>query len=278
MKSLKIRYWFEKHKKIIILLLIVAVLAIVIWSGIKVDISFIVEDAALFGVAGTLLGAIIGGTFSLLGSVWINNRQQRAVQNVKRKNVIYSPLYDELVDIQNNILEQNPYPSYIVFQKGMQTMAPHPQYDAWRRIKLDTRYLEVPECLKTQIEKLEDSIQKYKSVRHKVDDEVQKILNNVLVENGLEPCRISNIGSVISKDILKNEGTDIYKEAMFIRDDDKIDTAKKEAVNRDVWARCNSNLVVSEVRSCYDNWRKVQGQTIEMLSILIKRVLLKYEE
>ena len=43
MKSLKIRYWFEKHKKIIILLLIVAVLAIVIWSGIKVDISFIVE-------------------------------------------------------------------------------------------------------------------------------------------------------------------------------------------------------------------------------------------
>ena len=72
----------------LILLLIVAVLAIVIWSGIKVDISFIVEDAALFGVAGTLLGAIIGGTFSLLGSVWINNRQQRAVQNVKRKNVI----------------------------------------------------------------------------------------------------------------------------------------------------------------------------------------------
>lgn len=31
-------------------------------------------------------------------------------------------------------------------------MSPHPQYDAWRRIKSDTRYLEVPDYLKKQIE------------------------------------------------------------------------------------------------------------------------------
>ncbi len=278
MKGLKIRYWFEKHKKLVLLLLMTVILILIIWSGIKVDISFIVQDASLFGVFGTLLGAVIGGTFSLLGSIWINNRQQRAIQNVKRKNVIYSPLYDELIDIQNNILEQNPYPSFIVFEKGMQTMAPHPQYDAWRRIKLDTRYLEVPECLKTQIESLENSIRQYINVRHKVDDEVQKILNSVLVENGLNPCSISNIGSVISKDILKNEGADIYKSAMFISDGDQIDAMKKELINCDIWSRCNSNLVVNDARLCYDNWRKVQEQTIEMLSVMIKRVLLKYEE
>ena len=78
---------------------------LIIWGIPNVDLSFIVEDATLFGVVGTLLGAIIGGAFSLLWSVWINNRQQRAIQNIKRKNVIYSPLYDELIDIQNNILE-----------------------------------------------------------------------------------------------------------------------------------------------------------------------------
>jgi hypothetical protein len=256
----------------------VTALALITWSGNKVDISFIVEDAALFGVIGTLLGAFIGGTFSLIGSVWINNRQQRAIQNVKRKNVIYSPLYDELVDIQNNILEQNPYPRYIAFQKDAQTIVPHPQYDAWRRIKLDTRYLEVPKCLKIQIEKLENSIRQYINIRHKADDEVQKILNAVLAENGMKPCRISNIGSVISSDILKNQGIDIYKEAMFIEGDAEIDTERKEVINHEIWVHCNNNSIVKEVRLCYDNWRKEQGQTIEMLSIMIKRVLLKYEE
>ncbi len=276
MQGLKVKYWMEQHKKVIILFLTIAIMLLIIWGIPNVDLSFIVEDATLFGVVGTLLGAVIGGTFSLLGSVWINNRQQRAIQNIKRKNVIYSPLYDELIDIQNNILEQNPYPSYIVFKKGTQTMAPHPQYDAWRRIKSDTRYLEVPNCLKLQIEKLEDSIQNYITARHKVDDEVQKILNDVLVKNELEPCRICNIGSVISKSILKNSGADIYEEAMW--DNKEIDISKKEAINREIWKLCNSNSSVIEARICYDEWRNVQERTIEMLSIMIKSVLLKYEE
>lgn len=276
MQGLKIRYWIEKHKKIIVSFLTIVIIALLIWGIANIDLSFIVEDAALFGVVGTLLGAIIGGAFSLLGSVWINNRQQRAIQNVKRKNVIYSPLYDELVDIQNNILEQNPYPSYIVFKKGTQTLEPHPQYDAWRRIKSDTRYLEVPNCLKLQIEKLEDSIQKYINARHKVDDDVQKILNDVLIKNELEPCRICNIGSVIAKTILKNDAADIYAEAMW--DNKEIDISKKELINYEIWKQCNSNSAVIDARTCYAEWRNVQEKTIEMLSIMIKSVLLKYEE
>lgn len=117
MQGLKVKYWMEKHKKIIILFLGIAILVVIIWMVTNIDLSFIIEDATLFGVVGTLLGAVIGGAFSLLGSVWVNSRQQRAVQNIKRKNVIYSPLYDELVDIQNNILEQNPYSNYIVLKK-----------------------------------------------------------------------------------------------------------------------------------------------------------------
>lgn len=54
-----------------------------------------------------------------MGSVWVNNKQQKAAQNIKRKNIIYSPLYDELINIQNNILEQNPFPWYIEFEKDL---------------------------------------------------------------------------------------------------------------------------------------------------------------
>lgn len=273
---LKMKYWLEMHKGTILFGLFAIIIILFVYSGISVDTSFIVDDPTLFGVIGTLIGALIGGTFSLLGSVWVNNRQQRSRQNIKRKNIIYSPLYDELVDIQNNILKYNPYPSYITFEKGPQTMAPHPQYDAWRRIKSDTRYLETPEYLKKQMDKLENTIKRYKNVRNKVDDEVQKIFNDVLIEKKLEPCSIVNIGTVISNSILKNEGEDIYSRAMF--DDKNIDIEKKEEINRNMWKICNSNLLVIETRACYDDLLKVQEQTIEMLSVLIKRVLLKYEE
>ena len=70
-------------------------------------------------------------------------------------------------------------------------MSPHPQYDAWRRIKSDTRYLEVPDYLKKQIEKLESTIHDYIEYRYKANVEVQTILNNTLIENGLSKCEIS---------------------------------------------------------------------------------------
>ena len=51
----------------------------------KMDFCALTENAGLFGVVGTLLGAFIGGLFSLMGSVWVNNKQQKAAQNIKEK-------------------------------------------------------------------------------------------------------------------------------------------------------------------------------------------------
>ena len=148
----------------------------------KINSKVIIENPTLFGGVGTLVGAIIGGFFSLMGSVWVSSKQQRAVHNIKRKNVIYSPLYDELVDIQDRILVENPYPNYIVFQKGMQTIIPHPQFTAWGRIKSDTRYLEVPVILKKQMEQLELAVREYNDIRGKANDEIKKILNKILTK------------------------------------------------------------------------------------------------
>ena len=44
----------------------------------KMDFCALTENAGLFGVVGTLLGAFIGGLFSLMGSIWVNNKQQKA--------------------------------------------------------------------------------------------------------------------------------------------------------------------------------------------------------
>lgn len=277
MRRLKLYYLIQKNRKVIFSGLVLVLVGIVILMLSKENISVNTNDSTVIGVVGTLLGAIIGGFLSLMGSIWINSKQQRATQNIKKKNIIYSPLYDELVDIQNRILVLNPYPSYIVFEKGDQTILPHPQFSAWGRIKADTRYLEVPEILVKQMEQLEDAIYKYQEIRVKGDEVVQKIFNEVLRENGLKKCPIVNIGEVISSDVLSGTKEDIYREAMEIGSKKQLDDNVITKINEQVYERGNNNEVVLEIRKRYAAWIKIQCEAIEMLSILIKQVLLKYE-
>lgn len=277
MKRLKFKFWIQKYRKILFDIVILALVGMIILLISKVSINVNIADSTVIGVAGTLLGAVIGGFLSLMGSLWINSKQQRATQNIKKKNVIYSPLYDELVDIQNRILVLNPYPNYVVFEKGDQTMTPHPQFSAWGRIKADTRYLEVPDVLVKQMEQLESAIHKYLDMRNQGSEAIQKILNEVLQENGLEICNIINIGEVISSDILNNIKADIYHKTMEIGNRNQLDNDTKTKVNEQVYEKCNNNEVVLEIRKRYDAWIKAQCEAIEMLSILIKQVLLKYE-
>lgn len=166
MNQLKFKFWIQKYKKILFCIVILALVGIIALLISKVSINVNIADSAVIGVAGTLLGAVIGGFLSLMGSLWINSKQQRATQNIKKKNVIYSSLYDELVDIQNRILVLNPYPNYVVFEKGDQTMTPYLQFSAWGRLKADTRYLEVPNILVKKMEQLESAIQKYLDMRN----------------------------------------------------------------------------------------------------------------
>lgn len=277
MKRLKVNLFIQKHKKILFLIAIMMSVGFGIVGIGKINGKMISDNPTMFGVAGTLIGAVIGGFFSLMGSVWVNSKQQKATQNIKRKNVIYSPIYDELVDIQNRILIENPYPTIVRFEKGMQTMLPHPQFTAWGRIKADTRYLEVPDLLAKQMEQLEEAVHKYQNIRGSASNEIQKIFNEILRKNGLTECSIINIGEVISKNILSNKRMDIYGEAMEFDGEKKLDNCVKMKINSEIYDMCNKNQVVLEARLCYENWLKIQNEAIQMLGLLIKQVLLKYE-
>lgn len=277
MRKLKTRFFIQKYRKFIFIFVVFIVIGFIMFSLRKVNGKFFVENPTLFGVIGTLVGAIIGGFFTLMGSVWVSSNQQRATKNIKRKNVIYSPIYDELVDIQDRILVENPYPHYIVFQKGTQTMAPHPQFTAWGRIKLDTRYLEVPNILINQMERLENAIYEYKDIRSKANDEIGNILNRILIKNGLNKCPIINIGDVVSGDILRDKKTDLYHKVMELGVKKQIDNQIREVINQQIYEDCNNNLVIIKTRKYYENWLMIQKETIEMLGLLIKQVSVMYE-
>lgn len=277
MEKLKFKIYVYKHRKILAIIFTFVVIFFLVKIYKSYNFTKITNNPTTFGVIATLLGAVIGGVFTLLGSIWVNKREQKSIYNLRRKNIIYSPLYDELINIKMNILEKNQYPSYIVFGIRQQTIIPHPQYSAWDRIKNDTRYLEVPLLLKYQMEKLYDTLREYISIRNSADAEIKEIVNKVLVMNGFEPSTIINLGEVLSSDILQGKDVDIFNEIYFSKEKCNISKEEVKKINLQILNFAHELSSLNNIRRVYTIWMQEQDKAIEILSLLIKEIMQKYE-
>lgn len=281
MKFMKFKYKILKYNKFIIVIAIFIIYIVISYFSKDILRSDALENPSLLGAYGTLLGAVIGGTFTLIGSVWVNNRHIKAQTNIKRMNIIYRPLYEEIVEIHNNILEENPFPNYIVFEKGQQTITRHPQYTAWQRIQNDTRILQTPAILINQLNKLYASVEEYLKNRYVVNKVIKETLNKILVEEINLSCPISNIGDVISHDILLNNNKNLFVDnSLFFKKEDIIEFGQErlELVNIKIFKECSQLKEVVKIKQLYNKWLQEQEKTIELLSILIKTINLKYEK
>ena len=276
--KIKIKINLYKYRYLIYLILLAIALLVFIKILPYINIP---TDATTIGVVGTLLGAIVGGIFTLIGSIYVNNKQLTANFEIKRKNIIYRPLYDELLEVNKIITEENPYPTYIVFEKRTQTIVRHPQLDAWNRINSDSRILETPECLKKQYNKLIDSIKKYEKERNTVNEPIKNALNEELSKKLNTSCSITNIGDVISRDIFENKfnrhGLNSYINNPFNSGED-VSNEKILELQQTLLKRCNEIDEVKNVRNIYNEWIKEQNKTIELLENLIIEIGIKYEK
>lgn len=276
--KIKIKINLYKYRYLIYLILLVIVLLLFVKVLPYINIP---TDAATIGVVGTLLGAIVGGIFTLIGSIYVNNKQLTANFEIKRKNIIYRPLYDELLDVNKIIVEENPYPTYIVFEKRTQTIVRHPQFDAWNRIKSDSRILETPKCLKEQYNKLIDSIKEYEKIRTSVNEPIKIVLNEELKNKFGTSCSISNIGDVISSEILENR-TDKHFWGFYITNpmnrEENLSDIQIAELEQSLYNKCNELQEIKDVRNAYNIWLKEQNKTIELLENLIIEIGIKYEK
>lgn len=67
MKKLKINFWLQRHRKLLVFVMLFVALYMIIVGMTKMDFCALTENAGLFGVVGTLLGAFIGGLFFFNG-------------------------------------------------------------------------------------------------------------------------------------------------------------------------------------------------------------------
>lgn len=276
--KIKIKINLYKYRYLIYLILLAIGLLVFIKVLPYINIP---TDATTIGVVGTLLGAIVGGIFTLIGSIYVNNKQLTANFEIKRKNIIYRPLYDELLEVNKIITEENPYPKYIVFEKRTQTVVRHPQLDAWNRINSDSRILETPKCLKKQYNKLIDSIKKYEKERNTVNEPIKNALNEELSKNLNISCSITNIGDVISSDILENKFSRHFLNSYInnpFNNGENISDKEILEVEQALLKKCNEIDEIKNVRSIYKDWVKEQRKTIELLESLIIEIGIKYEK
>lgn len=271
----RIKLYVAKNKPLKYVLILCTIcfslyLAAKAYNNIRNDIS----DTSK-GIIGTLLGAVVGGCFTLWGTLIIHKNEQRAKSAIKRKNIIYKPLYDELMIIHNKILPDNPYPFFVEFEKQPQTMLPFPQYTVWGRIKNDARLFEVPPKLNNAIEDLYASIELYKEKRanaiHTLDriyrEEYTKVTKKALSDS-------ANVGSTLLKNVLQEEKPSKDELSWF---NNNISDKQLDLLWNEVNRRANESVDFKKLKEAKNIWNRDEEKVIKLLSTYIEYITVKYE-
>lgn len=266
----KFKYYMSKFRFILYILIILG-LALLIYSIIIQE-----NPSPAFS---TIVGAIVGGSFSIIATSLAHSKQVKAQLNIKRRNIIYNPLYDELSYNKNILTVNNIYPNFIFFDSNYNLTTSCPQYTAWQRIKNDTRYLETPKIISIKMDELYLNIQYYLNSKEELTDTLQKTYNFVYNKLYEINCPLQNIGQVILSEVLSGNYFDFYSKSTFVTSDDIIneeDKLKIKEFNNIFISECNKISDVNKVRDIYQDLINSQQEVIDLLGLLIKTINSNY--
>lgn len=267
---LKIRFGAQKYKKVIIALLCGFVLMALIYYGVR---GMIPQMSVEEGSFSALLGALVGGFFSLAGSIGVAKMQQKSQREILKKNTIYKPLYDELMKNDDILRGENPFPMEVWCDTNPRTIVESPSFAAWNRIQRDNRLLDVPESIQTQMNDLEKTIERYLRLRRGVGTPVQKICYETLKAQGKETVLFTNIGDMVSDAVLN---TDINGVLEYITEyNNKTEDDKKIA--QEIYNACLETEDIRKIKELQKKWRDMQNGILDELAMRIKYISMKYE-
>jgi 5S rRNA maturation endonuclease (ribonuclease M5)/uncharacterized integral membrane protein len=253
-------------------------------------------DPAIAGIFGSLLGAIVGGTLAFFAAIYSQKHQTAARGAIVRKNTIYTPLFDELVNVRAT-LEDNPYPRLFEIGPGKQTALPHPIFGSWERIKSDTRIIQMPHYMANSLEEYTESVLIYRSLRGIAARDVQEKINEIFKRDHNAQFEIKNIGETLLKYIVLGEkpdkqGLSLRQEieshvsrnaSMDIEVDDSMQTEVKlskqqvDHLSSKIHEQCNKLASVKQFVKAYEESINRLEDLIETLATIIEVISKKYE-
>jgi hypothetical protein len=133
-------------------------------------------------VVSSLAGTLLGGAIGFFGSVHVQKRQVRSEAAIRRRDEIYTPLYEELLELRQH-LHEKPCPDEFNYQ--MERDAYYlPKFAVWSSFKHDSRKLQVPKRLAKALDEFVIIIEKYVEAKKdavrdsRVEDKIKEILRD----------------------------------------------------------------------------------------------------
>lgn len=232
------------------------------------------EDAA--GMIDTLLGAVVGGVFALLGSVVTNRSMQKAQAAREQSSTLFKPLYDELMYIHNEVLRDNPYPFSVEFDDDGPPFDPQrPQYCLWGKVKNDSRLFLAPQKLRTAMQKLYNKAEKYADSLAPATEEINKTFRNAVwnelstnVDRGLD-C-----GNLLLRDVMCNEAPDFASIAWLVGE---TNSSQRDGIWEETYEKCHSSERIKNLAKAKQEWAKQEDYVIALLASYIQYIEYRYE-
>ena len=276
----KIKLIFAKHKVLSVLLVVLFLCAVVLagwllYKNVLADeLNAIEISATEKGIVGTLLGALVGGCLSLAGSLFVSRKAQKANSAIKRNNVIFKPLYNELYENHEVILKENPFPHNILYRKEQYAGLEPPQYTVWGRIKKDARYFEVPKKLKKAMEKLYGTLEEYEKTGKEAAlalDRAYKEGFKLVTNKDIQPQ--ANAGDYFLPYVMRNDRPD--NDRLLWHGENNQEMADK------LWKSLSTLPCESEelirFKRVKDKWDKEEKYVVDLLATYIQYTNNRFE-
>jgi hypothetical protein len=141
---------------------------------------------AIFG----LLGVLVGGLITYLINKKLNQEQRISQIKIQRKNLIYSPIYKELLSLKKYLNDNNGiYYIKIInntdyYEHDMDYYFDGERKDAgmfisWNEMKNDIRNNYIPENIKKDLENINQALLRYNGEIASIDEKFKKLWENI---------------------------------------------------------------------------------------------------
>jgi hypothetical protein len=237
---------------------------------------------ALIGLFGVFVGSIISYYFNKK----LHQENGKATIAIQRKNLIFSKLYKELINIKSSVNSLPEKCVYFDIKTGSEgyhqnyndnstfyfykNRYPLADFKLWYEIKKDIRNTQIPDDIRVEMDKLQNYIESYLTSLSKSRSTIESILQKRKQESGISFLLDIELfyfektaREIVTENIEKNHNSNT---SLNVKEEMEI-----------VANLIINNTSVLDVFTDFKNMSKQVNLTLEVLEKLIKRIVDKYE-
>ena len=215
------------------------------------------QDSTLLAA---LLGAIVGGVLSLVGSFLVSARQQKQNQHLKMKEEIYKPLYESLGSLE-----------YHIFPKPCSLPASNwSGYSFYNEVQSRAGWIEADINLKTAVEKLNNKIKLYEDSRVASVDKDR--ITQIIEQHNLSHLLSAGTDALHSY-VLHDGKINVFHflAENYFFDDLFTDRDAIKNVANAIYKECKETPMYEDTRRKHDEFLVAREEAIKMLRELIEK-------